>query len=25
VLALLKTHGLDVGAWPADVRSELWG
>lgn len=25
VLALLKTHGLDVSAWPADVRSELWG
>jgi seryl-tRNA synthetase len=24
VLALLKTHGLDVSAWPADVRSELW-
>jgi seryl-tRNA synthetase len=24
VLALLKTHGLDVGAWPADVRAELW-
>jgi seryl-tRNA synthetase len=25
VLALLKTHGLDVGAWPAPVRQELWG
>jgi seryl-tRNA synthetase len=25
VLALLKTHGLDVSTWPADVRSELWG
>jgi seryl-tRNA synthetase len=25
VLALLKTHGLDVGAWPAPVRRELWG
>jgi seryl-tRNA synthetase len=25
VLALLKTHGLDVGAWPAGVRAELWG
>jgi seryl-tRNA synthetase len=24
VLALLKTHGLDVDAWPADVRAELW-
>lgn len=24
VLALLQTHGLDVAAWPADVRSELW-
>jgi seryl-tRNA synthetase len=24
VLALLKTHGLDVSSWPADVRSELW-
>jgi seryl-tRNA synthetase len=25
VLALLKTHGLDVAAWPQDVRRELWG
>jgi hypothetical protein len=25
VLALLKTHGLDVGTWPAAVRGELWG
>jgi seryl-tRNA synthetase len=25
VLALLRTHGLDVGAWPAEVRSLLWG
>jgi seryl-tRNA synthetase len=25
VLALLKTHGLDVSTWPADVRSTLWG
>jgi seryl-tRNA synthetase len=25
VLALLKTHGLDVGAWPVAVRRELWG
>ncbi len=25
VLALLNTHGLDVSAWPADVRSVLWG
>jgi seryl-tRNA synthetase len=25
VLALLKTHGLDVGAWPEAVRRELWG
>jgi seryl-tRNA synthetase len=24
VLALLRRHGLDVSAWPADVRSELW-
>jgi seryl-tRNA synthetase len=24
VLALLRTHGLDVDAWPADVRRELW-
>jgi seryl-tRNA synthetase len=23
-LALLKTHGLDVAAWPDDVRRELW-
>lgn len=25
VLALLKKHGLDVAAWPAEVRAELWG
>jgi seryl-tRNA synthetase len=25
VLALLKTHGLDVAAWPAPVREALWG
>jgi seryl-tRNA synthetase len=25
VLALLNTHGLDVSAWPAEVRAELWG
>jgi seryl-tRNA synthetase len=25
MLALLKTHGLEVGAWPAAVRQELWG
>jgi seryl-tRNA synthetase len=25
VLALLTTHGLDVGAWPEAVRRELWG
>lgn len=25
VLALLRTHGLDVAAWPAAVRKELWG
>jgi seryl-tRNA synthetase len=25
VLALLRTHGLDVGSWPAGVRHELWG
>src|SRR3954453_76841 len=24
VLALLKTHGLDAGAWPAEVRGRLW-
>lgn len=24
VLALLRTHGLDPEAWPADVRAELW-
>jgi seryl-tRNA synthetase len=24
VLALMSTHGLDVGAWPAEVRAELW-
>ena len=23
-LALLRTHGLDADAWPAEVRSELW-
>jgi seryl-tRNA synthetase len=23
VLALLRRHGLDVGAWPGEVRSEL--
>jgi seryl-tRNA synthetase len=25
VLALLKTHGLDVATWPAAVREALWG
>ena len=25
VLALLRTHGLDPAAWPAEVRGELWG
>lgn len=25
VLALLRTHGLDVDSWPAEVRGELWG
>lgn len=25
VLALLRTHGLDVEAWPDHVRGELWG
>src|SRR4051794_37423605 len=25
VLALLRTHGLDVRAWPGEVRSLLWG
>ena len=24
VLALLRTHGLDVSAWPAGARGELW-
>jgi seryl-tRNA synthetase len=24
VLALLRTHGLDPGAWPQNVRAELW-
>jgi seryl-tRNA synthetase len=24
VLALLKQHGLDVGAWPEAVRGQLW-
>src|SRR6201991_1673554 len=24
VIALLKTHGLDVAGWPADVRAVLW-
>jgi seryl-tRNA synthetase len=24
VLALLKTHGLDPSAWPANVRARLW-
>ena len=24
VLALLRTHGLDPAAWPAEVRRELW-
>jgi seryl-tRNA synthetase len=23
-LALLRTHGFDLDAWPADVRSKLW-
>ncbi|HTT87552.1 MAG TPA: hypothetical protein VMF60_09310, partial [Acidimicrobiales bacterium] len=23
-LALLKTHGLDPGTWPAEVRARLW-
>lgn len=25
VLALLRTHGFDVEAWPGAVRQELWG
>jgi seryl-tRNA synthetase len=25
VLALLRTHGFDVDAWPPEVRRELWG
>jgi seryl-tRNA synthetase len=24
VLALLATHGFDPGAWPAEVRAQLW-
>jgi seryl-tRNA synthetase len=24
-LALFRHHGLDVKAWPADVRAFLWG
>jgi seryl-tRNA synthetase len=24
VLALLRTHGLDPGSWPADARAQLW-
>jgi seryl-tRNA synthetase len=24
VLALLRTHGLDPGSWPQEVRAELW-
>jgi seryl-tRNA synthetase len=24
VLALLRTHGLDPGVWPPEVRAELW-
>jgi seryl-tRNA synthetase len=24
-LALLRHHGLDLAAWPADVRATLWG
>ncbi len=24
VIALLRRHGLDPEAWPADVRQELW-
>jgi seryl-tRNA synthetase len=24
VLALLRTHGLDLASWPAPVRGELW-
>lgn len=24
VMALLRTHGLDVDAWPEEVRRELW-
>ena len=25
VLALLRAHGLDIDAWPDEVRRELWG
>lgn len=25
VLALLRTHGLDIEGWPSAVRRELWG
>lgn len=24
VLALLRTHGLDPGAWPTEIRQKLW-
>jgi len=24
-LALIKTHGFDLAAWPAEVRTQLWG
>ncbi len=24
MLALLRTHGFDPGAWPAAVRAQLW-
>jgi hypothetical protein len=24
VLALMNTHGLDVAAWPDEVREQLW-
>jgi len=24
-VALFRTHGLDIGTWPEDVRARLWG
>jgi hypothetical protein len=24
-MALFQTHGFDPGAWPREVRTQLWG